>query len=494
MSQVHVGRRAVFPWIGILTGAGLFLGFGWLFVDSLLDLRAFPVIPREVGVAEATAKADPGRGAWVKLTDLRLPCDIEPSIPASGSYTYRLGTGPSGSERIVVSADGPLPCSDDPAPLVGTLSSTRPGRVVGVEFEGHEWKSWPTPYQITLWTHGGPDDAKIGLWLGPIFALLGLFITLYYARAAAERRSVAVPLHDNAGNDPVETEVPRVWEEGDSVLPPTQLPLSSRYFRTQTLTTGFLMVAGLMLAVLGVIPTADEIGQFIQERDVWQSGQTPSSLKMEGQVASRALVFKELKLSLVYEQPAGTTYRRLIHASSLFTSLEGATPIEVRVDPRDPTRVATSWTSVLTVGRILGWAMYGLLAVLGFFLFWMAFKVQGQTRGVKSLGARRSEVLVRVLGVETVLANGIDVGNRKYRFENPFDGKTFDLLAGSHEPPPLVVEGHALAVCPWGQQRPLTIVRDGFYPFELTLEELRQSAMALKGFVREKAEAGRRVG
>jgi hypothetical protein len=325
-------------YFGLLVGLGMFAGAGWLFVDSLLDCRAFPSEPKPMSVAEAIAKADPGRGAWVKLTDLRLPCAIAASNgTGSGGSTYRLGTGPTGNERLVVAASGPLPCSDAAIELVGELDSSRPGRIAEVEFPGNDWSRWPTPYQITLWTNLGPDNTRLGLWLTPPFALMGLFIALLY------------------------------------------LGIQSRW-----LAAGFLAVAGAFLLVVSVSTTGDEIRSLRSEREVWASGITLPGVHGDAKEVTRKAVFHELKVSLLFTHD-GTPHTATLTSQSLFWSATPEVPFEVRIDPHHPDRVASSWTSAVRPGRVLLWIVYSSIGFTGIVVLWLALKAFRRARGGPAL-------------------------------------------------------------------------------------------------------------
>jgi hypothetical protein len=221
----------------------MFLGFGWLTVEAVLELVAYPPAPRAITAAEAARLAHPGRGAWVAFTDLRLPCAWAPVSPPTSPYVYYLGTGPGGGERIVVAHDyakGDLRCSQQPAPLVGVLSAGKPGRIVDLDFAAAPWATWPTPYQITLWTGRGPSDARGGIIFMPPMTLLGLFVAIGYFRTGS------------SGRRPSERPGPAVAVVGGTILPARPLSLSAAHARGAWFGIGFLVVAGAMMVTLPI--------------------------------------------------------------------------------------------------------------------------------------------------------------------------------------------------------------------------------------------------
>lgn len=166
-----------------LVGLGMLLGFGFIWVDLLRDLQAYPAAPTPMTVREAVSLEEPPRGSWVELTDVRFPCSMDEQRP--GKSSYRLGFGETEADRIIVSES--RPCSDTPVRVRGKLATASPGRIVDLEFRGYPWDQWPRAWQSTLWTSSGPEDARLGAWFLPPFALLGLLVMLFFWRPEPPR-------------------------------------------------------------------------------------------------------------------------------------------------------------------------------------------------------------------------------------------------------------------------------------------------------------------
>jgi hypothetical protein len=177
-----------------LTGLGITLMFGGLFIDALLDLAAFPATPTALSVAEAVRIEDPPRGSWVKLTDARIDCRYPPRQGNSGSDYYLFLTDATGGPKVMVSTSQvplePARCEAWSAELqmTGVLGTMSPGRVVGLDWPGLSWEQWPTPKLSVLWTGSGPDDAFTGAWFFPLFLLLGFPFTYFGFRGAWRSR------------------------------------------------------------------------------------------------------------------------------------------------------------------------------------------------------------------------------------------------------------------------------------------------------------------
>lgn len=246
--------------LGALVGLAMALGFGALLWGVVADLRAFPDTPRRVTVAEAVASADIPRGAWVTLTDLRCPRRFGEGRGASGRQRYRLGTGADGQARIVLAGRDLSRCDDGPTTMTGVLGSSRPGRIVGLEFPGQPWSAWPTAHQVTLWTESGPDDSRAGLVFLPWMSALGLVVALFYAwPRAVERvrrgRSLGQldpgrVAHLRASSDP----------KGLAILPTRSLSMSPSSWRSVAALVASLGVLGGLLVSLGGWALGDRMG------------------------------------------------------------------------------------------------------------------------------------------------------------------------------------------------------------------------------------------
>lgn len=198
-TRFDASERTAGSLLPLVIGLGLTLGFGALFVDAILDLRAFPSEPHPTTVAEAAAITnEPPRGSWVTLTDARPDCRYPPRRSDGGGNRYFLATDATGSRHVLVSMDGEAssPCERwDDFPRIGVLHANAPGRIVGLAWEGLDWAKWPTAQVATLSTSSGPDDSRIGLWLYPLLMLPGVLLLVVGALPLrdAVRRRRAVP-------------------------------------------------------------------------------------------------------------------------------------------------------------------------------------------------------------------------------------------------------------------------------------------------------------
>lgn len=171
----------LFAAVTLLVGLGLLLGFGWLGVDSALDLHAFPERPGRWTVQELADLRRVPRGLWVTLTG---PYEVEaaPIRPNAGGPYYMLLRDPVTSAVLVVAGDA----LDSQRPFTGVpairgasqAASQYRGLPHGLEFPGFAWSSIPSGRVVILWTHAGPDDARTGVLLCPALALIGLFVGL----------------------------------------------------------------------------------------------------------------------------------------------------------------------------------------------------------------------------------------------------------------------------------------------------------------------------
>lgn len=221
-----------------IVGLLMFLGFGALFVDSWRDFRAYPATPTRMTVAEAMAVETPAPGAWVELTNVRLPCADAEQRPSS-AVGYRLGFGETSDERVIV-GDTP-PCSDAPTSVIGVLRVDEPGRIVDLEFPGYPWASWPRRWQTSVWTASGPDDTVLGLGLMPPFALMGLVVLAFYWRPDAPPAPSASVIDD----EPISP-----WDSSRRVLPARELRLQGTALYDRALSLFAVVVIAWVLFAL----------------------------------------------------------------------------------------------------------------------------------------------------------------------------------------------------------------------------------------------------
>jgi hypothetical protein len=464
-------------WLYIALGAATLVGFSWAFIYFLRAYLAYPEAPRPLTVKEAIAKEDPGRGAWVKLTDLRLPCSIAAVTPERGRNSYRIGTGASGSERIVVVSKHPLPCSDEPTLQIGVLGSSAPGRIVGVDFPGIPWEAWPSSYQITLWTSDGPDNARIGLWLCPLLALTGLAIVVFYLRAPTQLPQPAAAAIDLPAEQA--EECGRPWLASDTVLPRRPLALAWR----AVLALWFAIAGTAVVVVAFVVLSAWAIGpsvrEALDERAIWASGVAIPDFDVEIEEQTQRDIIRHLRIIVRFTYE-GTPHNATLTSSSLLTSPRLDVPLEIRIDARNPERVASSWTQAMHLGRLLVWAMYAVPGIFGLCLIFEGRKALRQLRAARAASLHRVEVLVPILRCEPIMQHGVDTGVRKYTYAHPVTGAQLDFAARKRRP--LVLGSRLFAVHAEGEPSVLTIVYEGFYPFELSESEQREAANSLLRF------------
>jgi hypothetical protein len=172
----------------VVVGLGLAAGFGAISVDSLLDYRAFPKAPTPVTVAQLSAMKSFPRGSWVSVVDARPDCARGYAKPHDTSYVV-LGDGNTPS-RAIAALNSVPPCEQlTPADFRGVPSLCRtvdgaPGNALpdGLGWPGVDWQHWPEHRAVILWTWSGPQNSRTGIWLGALFALLGVFVTWYGIR------------------------------------------------------------------------------------------------------------------------------------------------------------------------------------------------------------------------------------------------------------------------------------------------------------------------
>jgi hypothetical protein len=211
--RYHASESIVAGVFMFVVGAFLVLAFGALVVGGIRDLRAFPASPRPVTVAEAAALADPAAGAWVRIVDGRIDCRHPPHRTPLGSNVYGFLTDASGGPRLLVAMRGPAPSACDEtlgAPWVGVLRASKPGRIVDLDWEGIDWRAWPTPHLTVLWTELGPTDSRLGLCVGPLVGLPAILLLFLGAKGIREgrrraRRPTAPPLAEAAFVMPLST-------------------------------------------------------------------------------------------------------------------------------------------------------------------------------------------------------------------------------------------------------------------------------------------------
>jgi hypothetical protein len=226
----------------------MFLGFGALAVSQLGRWRKLSQPPQELSLTEAL-RAGPGLTAtdpWVRLRDVRVPCDVDPQRPNETSLNYRLAADAASATWLVLESHNPLSCDDAPKPRTGLLREIPAAGVVGLAFPQHPWASWPEGRVLFLDVdadpaEGGPKDVALVV----VMALLGLFIARFYF--AGWRRGGATP----ARGDELDLAVPGQLLPVGRVLPARALRYHPATAGKPAFVVGFLLVCAGMFALLG---------------------------------------------------------------------------------------------------------------------------------------------------------------------------------------------------------------------------------------------------
>jgi hypothetical protein len=186
--------------------------FGSLWLEDLRDLRAFPDAPEGVTVAEAASIAKLPHSRWVRLIDARILCQYAPRSTQLGSDVFAFVTDATEKPRVLVSMTppGPASCGKPVAPpMVGVLRGTTPGRIVGLEWPGLDWQSFPTQHLNVLWTRNDPSETRGSVWVLSMFFPLILFMFLgalyLLRRGLAARRPLPPVLAEVAFAMPLST-------------------------------------------------------------------------------------------------------------------------------------------------------------------------------------------------------------------------------------------------------------------------------------------------
>jgi len=182
----------------VVVGLGLALGCGWLVVQAVLDYRAFPASPTPVTVAELRAMKSVPRGTWVSVVDAHPDCARGYAKPYDTPYVF-LGDG-KGPSVVIAALRMNLPCEKlSSGNFRGVPSLCRtvdgaPGNALpdALAWPGVDWGRWPEHRAVILWTWSGPENSRTGIWLGGLFALLGVFVTWYGLRWLRPRVGDAV--------------------------------------------------------------------------------------------------------------------------------------------------------------------------------------------------------------------------------------------------------------------------------------------------------------
>lgn len=171
----------LFAAVTLLVGLGLFLGFGWLGVDSALDLQAFPERPGRRTLQELADLRRIPRGFWVTLSG-QYEAQAAPIQPNPGGPYYVILSDPDRTAYLVVAGDAlasTQPWTGGPdIRRVTEAGSTYRSLPRGLAFPEVPWSRMPEGRVVILWTHLGPHNSRTGVLLYPALALVGLFVGL----------------------------------------------------------------------------------------------------------------------------------------------------------------------------------------------------------------------------------------------------------------------------------------------------------------------------
>ena len=177
-----------FPVLGVITGAGMVLGFGGLGASSAVKCMRFDKQPHPATVAEAVAKA--GDTNWVTLTDAQWHCDRAITTSDDQGRVDRMyvpATGADGGSFVLISFDKSVDCAANAAqPVTGVLHPLHPRLRANLEQQGANFSDLPGP-GYSLSTFLGPSDSRIGIWFGGAFALVGAGVIWAYLRKMRAR-------------------------------------------------------------------------------------------------------------------------------------------------------------------------------------------------------------------------------------------------------------------------------------------------------------------
>ena len=219
-----------------LVGLAMFAGFGAAAWFAWVELRAFPSAPEALTVRAALARP-PGPGAWVELTDVRLPCAQD--VVFAGKDAYRLGfSGDDASgEPLRIIVAGQPACSDAPTHLVGVVRWSTPPR--GVVFPGQRFEG----EVAHLWLGEDRGDFEGLVVLMPALSLLGLVVVAGAFARREKRKPVLKAVEGTVEGTP--------WSADERVLPARVLRFAASPMGDRLLSVFALLVIGWVGVGLG---------------------------------------------------------------------------------------------------------------------------------------------------------------------------------------------------------------------------------------------------
>lgn len=138
-----------------------------------------------------------------------------------------------------------------------------------------------------------------------------------------------------------------------------------------------------------------------------------------------------------------------------------------------------TWLAPAQFGGAWGWLAATFFGALGLLLLLGGVKLVAGWRSHAALDATRTEAWAKVISQAPLLANGVDVGNRKLVFLHPLSGKPMERVLPQSEAAPLVARGHLFVV--WATDpAALIVVGEGLEPFELPPPEQRAALRRLR--------------
>jgi hypothetical protein len=156
----------------LLVSAVIVVIFGWLGLQSLRDYATFGDAPLPTSVAGAVAASSEGR-QWVRVEGAPWQCaNLKSNVP--GGVTFLPASTDDGA-TIVARFDHSIRCAEvAKAPLVGIVEPMAAQRAADLRAAGLSLPSDAPLRTLEVCSSCGKDNARWGLFICPVFVLVGL--------------------------------------------------------------------------------------------------------------------------------------------------------------------------------------------------------------------------------------------------------------------------------------------------------------------------------
>lgn len=482
------------------------LGFGALGVSAARDYASFPKEPARATVAEAVARS--GDSNWVTLTDARWACDraVLPGGGAGDSKNYYVpATDPAGQHRILLSFDQPVLCEETAkqpvsgvlAPLQDRLRATL--RDQGVRFDGPD----SAPVYV-LSTYAGRENSFILMFVSLLMIGLGLGVVRHFWKLrrpqpqGADALQRPLPMANDAASEadagaapPASAEsfgdVVSAWRHHGPVLPARPYTVSTAMIRGARIKAAIALPVGLLLGALLLGWLGGEVGDYLTERRIAQTGSLAKSVKIAGQTHSKMFI-NNADLDIAYEDASGGQHRGKQSLWYAFGDIDQHAPLSVRYDPAAPDRFALSWALDVGVSRmaflLLCLGLGGLFVVLPLLL---AVNQLRTVRQARRAAADSDEVLLRVTQIVEQKANDVPTGNLELHYvvvDEPAEHKPRVVLRHKNARPLLWLdEEHLVSLrCrpqPGKDRGDVLLVDEDLHPFSVPDDAVAKLRMRL---------------